>query len=175
MYLGVNCLVCTFCWTIWLHCFFLTVAVYFYRCIFLLVEHLLFVCTCRAFLCLFTICTNTHTHTRTHAHAHTHTHKIFDVRGSGHHSIIYKENPTRCNSVSKFYFIFMWSSACFGRHTAHHQEPKTALGAFGIAYVKGCWTCSCWTLPGLPDKSPAITRPTTTRQTTLHVCKTRGC
>jgi hypothetical protein len=27
--------------------------------------------------------------------------------GSVHHSIIHKENPTRCNSVSKFYFIFM--------------------------------------------------------------------
>ena len=30
----------------------------------------------------------------------------FDVRGSVHHSIIHKENPTRCNSVSEFYFIF---------------------------------------------------------------------
>jgi len=26
-----------------------------------------------------------------------------------------------------YYFIFIWSSTCFGRHTAHHQEPKTAL------------------------------------------------
>jgi len=52
-----------------------------------------------------------------------------DVCGSMHHSIIHKENPTRCNSVSKFDFIFIWSSACFGRHTAHHQEAKTALAA----------------------------------------------
>jgi len=28
-----------------------------------------------------------------------------DVRGSMHHSIIHTENPTRCNSVSKFFFI----------------------------------------------------------------------
>jgi len=34
---------------------------------------------------------------------------------------------------------------CFGRHTAHHQEPKTILLASGFAYVKGRWTCGCWT------------------------------
>jgi len=33
--------------------------------------------------------------------------QLLDVRGSMHYSIIYKENPTRCNSVSKFYFIFI--------------------------------------------------------------------
>jgi len=51
---------------------------------------------------------------------------ILDVLGSVHHSIIHIENPTRCNCVSKFYFIYIyiWSSTCFGRHTAHHQEPK---------------------------------------------------
>jgi len=48
----------------------------------------------------------------------------------------------------KVYFIFIWSSTCFGRHTAHHQEPKTALAVFGCACVEGCWTCSCWTLSG---------------------------
>jgi len=68
-----------------------------------------------------------------------------DVRESVHYSIIHKENPAGCNSGSKFYFIFMWSSTCFGQHTAHHQEPKTALAASGFAYVQGCWTCSCWT------------------------------
>ena len=46
----------------------------------------------------------------------------------------------------KIYFIFLWSSTCFRRHTAHHQEPKTALKASGFAYMEGCWTCSCWTL-----------------------------
>ena len=63
-------------------------------------------------------------------------------------TLIHKENPTRCNSVSKFYFIFMWSSTCFGQYTAHHQEPKTALAASGFAYVEDCWTCSWWTLSG---------------------------
>jgi len=48
----------------------------------------------------------------------------------------------------KIYFIFIRSSTCFGRHTAHHQEPKTALAASGFACVEGCWTCSCWTLSG---------------------------
>jgi len=59
------------------------------------------------------------------------------------------KNPTRCNNVTKFYYsIFIWSSACFGRHTAHQQEPKTALAASGFSYVEGFWTCSWWTLSG---------------------------
>ena len=69
-----------------------------------------------------------------------------DVRGSVHHSISHIKNPTRCNSVSKVYFLFTWSSVCFRRHTAYHQEPKTALAASGFAYVEGCWLCSCRTL-----------------------------
>jgi len=69
-----------------------------------------------------------------------------DVRGSVHHSTIHIKNPTRCNSVSKFYFRFIWSLTCFGRHTVHHQEPKTALAVSGFAYVEDCWPCSCWTL-----------------------------
>ena len=52
-----------------------------------------------------------------------------------------KKNPTKCNNVSKFYYsIFIWSSTCFGRHTAHHQEPKAALAVSGFAYMEGCWT-----------------------------------
>ena len=50
---------------------------------------------------------------------------------------------------------FKWSSTCFGRHTGHHQELKTAQAASGFAYVEGCQTLSC--------------------PTTFHVCKTRGC
>jgi len=57
-----------------------------------------------------------------------------------------KKNPTRCNNVSKFYYsIFIWSLTCFGLHTAHHQEPKTALAASSFLYVEGFWTCSWWT------------------------------
>ena len=52
------------------------------------------------------------------------------------------KDPTRCNSVSKFYYsIFIWSSTCFGRHTAQHQEPKTALAASRFLHtwrVVGC-------------------------------------
>jgi len=37
-----------------------------------------------------------------------------------------------------YYSIFILSPTCFGRHTAHHQEPKTALAASGFSYVEGC-------------------------------------
>jgi hypothetical protein len=30
-----------------------------------------------------------------------------DIRGSVHHSMLHKENPTRCNNASKFYFILI--------------------------------------------------------------------
>jgi len=51
---------------------------------------------------------------------------------TNNNKIFVKKNPTRCKSVSKFYYsIFIWSPTCFGRHTAHHQEPKTALAASG--------------------------------------------
>jgi hypothetical protein len=84
-----------------------------------------------------------------------------------------KKNPTRCKNVSKFYYcIFIWNSTCFGRHTAHHQETKTALVASGFSYLEGCWTCSWWTLSGTYC---AWQRPPTTRPTTFHECKTRGC
>jgi len=75
-----------------------------------------------------------------------------------------KKNPTRCNNVSKFYYtLFILSSICFGWHTAHHQEPKTALAASGFSYVEVCWTCSWWTLSGTvpstykkPDAASAV-------------------
>jgi len=83
-----------------------------------------------------------------------------------------KKNPTRCNNVSKFYYsIFIWSSTCFGRHTAHHQDPKTAMAQTlvlhtwrVVGHVVGghCQAHCAWRLP-------------TTRLTTLHVCKTRVC
>jgi len=84
-----------------------------------------------------------------------------------------KRNPTRCNNVSKLYYsMFIWSSTRFGRHTAHHQEPKTALAASGFAYVEGCWTWSWWTGSGTVCAWP---RPPTPRSSTCHVRKTRGC
>ena len=64
-----------------------------------------------------------------------------DVSGSVHHSIILTEIANKIQQCIKIYYsMFIWSSTCFGRHTAHHQELKTALAASGFAYVKGCWT-----------------------------------
>jgi len=61
----------------------------------------------------------------------------------------YSEEPNKMQQCIKIYYsIFIWSSTCFGQHTAHHQEPKTAQAATGFAYVEGCQTCSCWTLSG---------------------------
>ena len=48
--------------------------------------------------------------------------------------------------INIYYSIFIWNSTCFRRHTAHHQEPKTALAASCFTYVEGCWTCGCWPL-----------------------------
>ena len=42
--------------------------------------------------------------------------------------------------IKIYYSMFILSPTCFGRHTAHRQELKTALAASGLAYVKGCWT-----------------------------------
>jgi len=57
-----------------------------------------------------------------------------------------QRKSNKMQQCTKFYFIFIWSSTCFGRHTAHHQEPKIALASSGFAYVESCWTCSCWML-----------------------------
>jgi hypothetical protein len=62
--------------------------------------------------------------------------------------------------------MFIWSSTCFGRHTAQHQELKTALAASGFAYVRGCWTLRLLD----PD---SVQQPQ--RLTTFHVCKTTDC
>jgi len=71
-----------------------------------------------------------------------------------------KKNPTRCNNVSTFYYsLSIWSSACFGQHTAHHQEHRTALSASSFSYVECCWTCSWWTLSGTAWQRPPTTRP----------------
>jgi hypothetical protein len=72
-----------------------------------------------------------------------------DVRGSVHHSTIHTEKSNKLQQCVKMYYsVFIWSSTCFGRHTAHHQDHRTALAASGFAYVEGCWMCSCWMLSG---------------------------
>ena len=42
--------------------------------------------------------------------------------------------PTQCNSVSKFIIPYLYDGQqVWGRHTAHNQEPKTALATSGFA------------------------------------------
>jgi len=82
-----------------------------------------------------------------------------------------KKNPTRCNNLSKMYYsIFIWSSTCFGRHTAQYQEPKTALAASGFF----TWMVVRRLVGGRCQAHCAWQRPPTTRLTTLHVWKTGG-
>jgi len=86
--------------------------------------------------------------------------------------IFIKKDPTRCNNVSKFYYsTFTWSSTCFGRHIAHHQEPNTALATSGFAHVEAFGRV----VGGRCQPHCAWQRPPTTRPTTFRVCKTRGC
>ena len=47
--------------------------------------------------------------------------------------IIHREKPNKMQQcINIYYSIFIWNSTCFGRHTAHHQEPKTARAASGF-------------------------------------------
>jgi hypothetical protein len=63
--------------------------------------------------------------------------------------MIHKENPTRCNNILIFFIIpYLYEAQHVLGDTAHHQEPKTALAAFGFSYVRGCWTCRWRTLLG---------------------------
>jgi len=90
-----------------------------------------------------------------------------DVRGSVHHSTIHTKKSNKMQQCIKIYYsIFMWSSTCFKRHTAHHQEPKTALAASGFAYMEGL--LDVWLMDAVSVQQPHV-------QTTLHICKTRGC
>jgi hypothetical protein len=79
-----------------------------------------------------------------------------------------KKSATRCSNVSKFYYsVFIWSSTCFGRHTSHHQEPKTALAA-SVFHT--------WKVVGRCQAQCAWQRPPATRPSTFHgIMKNRGC
>jgi len=96
----------------------------------------------------------------------------FDVHGSMHHSTIHTEKSNKMQQCIKIYYsIFIWSSTCFGRHTAHRQEPKTALAASGLHTWKvvGRVIAGCCQAENLWYS--AWQRPVTTRPTTFHVCK----
>jgi hypothetical protein len=68
--------------------------------------------------------------------------------------------------IKIYYSIFKLGSTCFGGHTAHHQELKTALAASGFAYVRGCWMLSLLDAESVQQAK---------RSTGSHLCKTRSC
>jgi hypothetical protein len=85
-----------------------------------------------------------------------------------------KKNPTRCINVSNFYYsIFIWSSTCFGRHTAHHQKPKT-VKLHWQPLIFHTWKVNGRVVGGLCQAHCAWQSPPTTRRTSFHVWKTRG-
>jgi len=90
-----------------------------------------------------------------------------DVRGSVHHSIIHKENPTRCNSVSK-YQNFIVSYLYEAQHVSGDTPP--IIRSLKLHYQP--LILHTWRIVG---RVVAGRCPTTTRPTTLHVCKTRCC
>jgi len=47
---------------------------------------------------------------------------MIKVCNSVHHHTIQINQPTRCNKFSVYYLKFIYSSKCFGRPHAHHQE-----------------------------------------------------
>jgi hypothetical protein len=52
---------------------------------------------------------------------------------------VHTEKSNKMQQCIKIYYsVFIRSLTYFGLHTAHHQEPKTALAASGFAYVEGC-------------------------------------
>jgi hypothetical protein len=55
-----------------------------------------------------------------------------------HYSTIRKEKyPTGCNNLSTFLLFHIYMKLkCFGRHTANHQEHKSALAAYGF-FIRG--------------------------------------
>jgi hypothetical protein len=65
-----------------------------------------------------------------------------DVCGSAHLSIIHIENPTRYHSVSKFYFLFIWSSTCFLMMGG--VSPETCWASYKYEIKFWYTVASCW-------------------------------
>ena len=66
-------------------------------------------------------------------------------------------------AIKIYYSIFTWNSTCFGRHTAHHQEPKTALAASGLHMWKVVGRVVAGRCQAEPDslQQPHIQQPST--------------
>jgi hypothetical protein len=107
-----------------------------------------------------------------------------NARGSMHHStILTAKNPTRCNSVSKFLLFLILNEAQrvsgdtppIIRSLKLNRQPlvlhtwnvvgRVVVGPCQVAYERVLYILSYATWQ----------RPTTTRPTTFHVCKTKGC
>jgi len=58
--------------------------------------------------------------------------------------IIHKGKSNKMQQCIRILLFHIYSSTRFGRHTAHHQEPKTALAASGFSYMEGCSPCGWW-------------------------------
>ena len=53
-----------------------------------------------------------------------------DVRGSVHRNIIHTEITNKMQQCIRiYYYMFIWSSTCFGRHTSHHEEFKNCTSS----------------------------------------------
>ena len=84
----------------------------------------------------------------------------FKVCKSMHHHTIKINLPTRCNNFSSYYLIFMYSSTCFGRPHARHQELSNCSSSLWFYR----WSVVVAVL--LVVVGPA--GPTTTNSTALH-------
>jgi hypothetical protein len=98
-----------------------------------------------------------------------------DVCGTVHHStILTMKNPTRCNSVSKFYYSLFWMKLDMFRAT-----HRPASGAWNC--TSNFWFCIRGRLSwrAVFGRCQVVyatwQRPTTAHLTTFHICKTRGC
>jgi len=90
-----------------------------------------------------------------------------DVRGSMYHSTIHTEKSNKMQHCIKIYYsIFIRSSTSFGRRTAHHQEPKTALAVSGLHTWKvvGCVVAGRCQVEYEKVQAPSHTLPDSVQQ-----------
>ena len=53
-------------------------------------------------------------------------------------TVVYKEKSNKMQQYIKILLFHIYMKiTCLGQHTAHYQEPKTALAASGFLYVEG--------------------------------------
>jgi hypothetical protein len=72
-----------------------------------------------------------------------------------------------------YYLMFIYSSTCFGRPHAHHQELNNCSSSLWF-YRWNVVVAVLLVVVGPADQLPGSFQPPQ-RLTTFHVCKTRGC